>query len=87
MDITIEVVRLLDEILSLKGRSSSFSRATPLLGAIPELDSMAVVSLITGMEDRFGIVIEDSDVDGDIFTTVGSLSDFVADKLERQAAP
>jgi acyl carrier protein len=87
MDITQEVVRLLDETLSLNGRPSSFSRATPLLGAIPELDSMAVVSLITGMEDRFGIVIEDSDIDADIFTTIGSLSDFVTGKLEGRAAP
>jgi acyl carrier protein len=82
MDVTKEVVRSLDEILSLNGRSASFGRETHLLGAIPELDSMAVVSLITGLEDRFGIVIDDSDIDGDIFATVGSLADFVASKLE-----
>jgi acyl carrier protein len=43
--------------------------------------SVGVVSLITGLEDRFGIVVDDDDIDGDTFGTVGSLSDFVASKL------
>lgn len=82
MDITQEVLRVLDEVLSLGGRSAAFSRETPLLGAIPELDSMAVVSLITAMEDQLGIVVDDDDIDGATFATVGSLSDFVAGKLD-----
>jgi len=81
LDITQEVLRILDEVLSLGGRSSSFTRDTPLLGAIPELDSMAVVSLITGMEDHFGLVVDDDDIDGATFATVGSLVDFVGGKL------
>ena len=81
MDITQEVLRILDEVLSLGGRSSSFTRDTPLLGAIPELDSMAVVSLITSMEDQFGLVVDDDDIDGATFATVGSLVDFVDGKL------
>lgn len=80
MDLLQEVLRLLDEVLSLEGRSATFSRDTPLLGAIPELDSMAVVSLMTAMEDSFGITIEDDDIDGDTFATVGALVDFVASK-------
>lgn len=81
MDITQEVLRILDEVLSLGGRSSSFTRDTLLLGAIPELDSMAVVSLITSMEDQFGLVVDDDDIDGATFATVGSLVDFVDGKL------
>jgi acyl carrier protein len=81
MDVEKEVIRLLDEVLSLNGRSASFTRETPLLGAIPELDSMAVVSLITGMEDHFGLVVDDDDIDGSTFESVGSLSDFVSNKL------
>lgn len=80
MNIQDEVLRLLDEVLSLDGRSASFSRSTLLLGAIPELDSMAVVSLITALEDTFGIVIDDDDVDGETFATVGALVDFVSTK-------
>ena len=76
-----EIVAVLDDVLSLKGRSASFTRDTHLLGAIPELDSMAVVSLITTIEERFGIVIDDDDIDGDTFSTLGSLSDFVSGKL------
>jgi acyl carrier protein len=83
MEVMQEVTRLLDEVLSLKGRSASFTRQTHLLGAVPELDSMAVVSLITGIEERFGIAIDDSDIDGDVFATVGTLTDFVAEKLGR----
>jgi len=76
-----EVLRVLDEVLSLAGRSAGFSRDTALLGAIPELDSMAVVSLITALEDQFGMVVDDDDIDGSTFATVGSLSDFVSSKL------
>ena len=76
-----EVLSLLDEILSLKGRAESFSLDTPLLGAIPELDSMAVVSLITRFEERFGFSIDDDDIEGSTFATVGSLVEFVEGKL------
>ena len=84
MDVTEEVVRVLDEVLSLHGRSATFTRETHLLGAIPELDSMAVVTLIAGLEDHFGIQVDDGDIDGDVFSTVGTLSDFVAGQLKRQ---
>ena len=76
-----QVLQVLDEVLSLNGRTTSFDRRTLLIGAIPELDSMAVVSLITSLEDRFGLIVEDDDIDGDTFTSVGSLVDFVNDKL------
>lgn len=76
-----EVLSLLDEILSLNGRSAEFSLNTPLLGAIPELDSMAVVALITGFEDRFGFTVDDDEIEGSTFATVGSLVEFVDGKL------
>jgi acyl carrier protein len=81
LDITKEVLRVLDEVLSLGGRSVSFTRDTPLLGAIPELDSMAVVTLITSIEEQFGLTVDDDDIDGSTFSTVGSLADFVSSKL------
>lgn len=77
MSVEQDVLRLIDEVLSLNGRAAAFNRGTALLGAIPELDSMAVVSLITAMESRFGITIDDDDIDGQTFATVGSLVDFV----------
>lgn len=75
------VLSLLDEILSLNGRSSEFLATTPLLGAIPELDSMAVVSLIAALEERFGFAVDDDEIEGSAFATVGSLIDFVQGKL------
>ena len=68
-------------MLSLNGRAASFTLDTPLLGAIPELDSMAVVTLITTLEEQFGLVIDDDDIDGATFATVGSLVEFVNSKL------
>jgi len=81
LDMQLEVLRLLDEILNLEGRSMSFNSATPLLGAVPELDSMAVVALITTLEDRFGVAVADDEISGETFATVGSLTDFIAAKL------
>ena len=81
MDIHNEVLAILDDVLSLDGRSRSFTRETALLGAVPELDSMAVVALITSMEERFGFIIEDDEIDGSAFATVGTLSDFAQGKL------
>ena len=76
-----EVLKVLDEVLSLNGRASAMRRESPLLGVIPELDSMAVVTLITTLEDRFGFTIADDGLDASAFTTVGSLTDFVAERL------
>lgn len=81
MDTQQQVLRILDQVLSLDGRSQSFQRSTPLLGAIPELDSMAVVSLITALEEQLGLVFDDDEIDGDTFATVGALSDLVTAKL------
>lgn len=78
-----EVLRILDEVLSLGGRAMSFERSTPLLGAVPELDSMAVVSLITSLEEQLGIMVDDDEIDGETFASVGTLADFVAGKLSR----
>lgn len=80
MNVETEVLRLLDQVLGLEGRGIAFTRDTHLLGALPELDSMAVVSLITAIEETFGIMINDDDIDGATFASVGTLVDFVADK-------
>jgi acyl carrier protein len=81
LNITQTIVRVLDDSLGLHGRLANASRNTPLLGAIPELDSMAIVALIATLEERFGLVVNDEDIDGDTFATLGSLSDFVSSKV------
>ncbi len=80
MTITQAVLRVLDESLNLQGRSAGFTRQTALLGALPELDSMAVVGLITALEEQFGLVIDDDEINGALFANVGALVDFVSQK-------
>jgi len=77
-----DVLRLLDDVLGLNGRAQAFRPETPLLGALPELDSMAVVGLLTTLEERFGFTIADDEIDGSVFASVGSFTRFVQDKLE-----
>ena len=84
MNLTEQVLRVLDTALSLQGRATRFERSTPLLGALPELDSMAVLALITGLENHFGVAFDDDDLNGSVFVTVGSLSDLVEQTLSRQ---
>jgi acyl carrier protein len=71
---------ILRDILSLGGRADALTRASPLLGAIPELDSMAVVGVIAAIEDQFGISVDDDEISGATFATLGSLVDFVASR-------
>jgi len=82
MNVEQEVLNVLDEVLSLGGRSAGFTRETHLLGAIPELDSMAVVSFLTTLEERLGVTMDDDAIDGATFATVGSLVDFVSSLLD-----
>lgn len=73
---------LLRDVLGLsQDRVDAFDADTPLFGALPELDSMAVAGLLTEMEDRFDILIEDEDIDGDTFETLGSLVAFAQAKV------
>jgi acyl carrier protein len=75
------VVNVLENVLNLQGRSLAFEPSTPLLGAIPELDSMAVVSVIAALEEKFAFVVDDDEIDGSTFATVGTLVTFVERKL------
>jgi acyl carrier protein len=81
LDTQKEVLSVIDSTLGLGGRARAFASATPLLGAVPELDSMAVATLITGLEERFGFTIDDDEIEGATFATVGSLVQFVDAKL------
>jgi len=75
------VKNILKNVLSLNDDFVKNSNAsTNLLGAIPEFDSMAVVSVITVLEDEFDIFIEDDEISGEVFDTIGSLTLFVDSK-------
>lgn len=76
-----EVKTILIDVLSLGDAGQRLQADSPLLGSLPELDSMAVVSLVGALEDHFGIVIDDDDLSASTFETLGSLADFVARKI------
>ncbi len=81
-DFDAQLRALLRDVLALsQDRVDAFDADTPLFGALPELDSMAVASLLTEMEDRFGFLVEDEDFDGETFESFGALRAFVASKL------
>ena len=78
-----DVIRsVLRDVLAIsQDRVDAFDADTPLFGALPELDSMAVAGLLTEIEDRLGIIIDDDDVDGETFETFGSLVAFAQAKV------
>jgi len=75
------VKRVLQEALQLGDRIRSFDEQTSLFGSIPEFDSMAVVTVITGLEEQFDIEVDDDDISAEVFETLGSLTRFVEAKL------
>ena len=69
---------ILRDVLGLgDDQVAGLTASSGLFGHLPELDSMAVVSLLTEIEDQLGIVLEDDEIDGDLLETFGSLCDFV----------
>ena len=73
--------QVLQDVLGLApARAAAFDADTGLFGHLPELDSMAVAGLLTEIEDRLGIVIEDDEVDGEMLETYGALLGFVEAK-------
>jgi acyl carrier protein len=71
---------VLRDVLSLGARADRLDAESPLLGAVPELDSMAVAGVIAAIEDRLGITVDDDEISGATFATFGSLVEFVAAK-------
>jgi len=74
------VVEVLTRTLGIEHRADSITRGTRLFGELPELDSLGVVELAAALEDRFDIVIEDEDFTGEVFDSVGTLTDFIDDR-------
>ncbi|XYJ10738.1 acyl carrier protein [Telluria sp. B2] len=77
-----EVKTLLIDVLNLGPAGQALTADSPLLGSLPELDSMAVVTLIGALDEHFGIAIDDDDISASTFATLGSLAQFVAERAE-----
>lgn len=73
--------RILTDVLGLKpGQADTFDADTGLFGHLPELDSMAVAGLLTELEDRLDIVIDDDEIDGEMLESYGGLLAFAEAK-------
>lgn len=81
MSITDQVRNILREVLQMGERANDLEADTPLLGNIPELDSMAVATLITSIEEQFDVFVDDDDISAETFENFGSLCRFVEDML------
>lgn len=67
--------------LGIEERAAGLTASSPLFGAVPELDSLGVLEVVTALESRFGITIGDEEFSGELFETLGALSQFVSAKL------
>ena len=76
-----EVKTVLAQSLQLGTRADALTADSPLLGALPELDSMAVVMILTTMEEHFGFTVDDDEISADTFATLGTLTAFAEQKL------
>jgi acyl carrier protein len=72
-----EVKGLVAEVLGIEDRLDSMDGSTGMLGSMPELDSLAVVGLVTAIEERFGFEVEQADFTADVLETLGTLASFV----------
>ena len=81
IDHTIEIKKILNDVLGLEIRLNAMESDTPLLGNIPELDFVAVVTIILALEKNFSISIKDDEISAKTFDTLGALVNFVEEKL------
>lgn len=80
--VEMERVRaVLGDVLQMGETVKRLDRDSELIGSIPEFDSMAVVSVITALEEEFDIEVDDDDISAETFETLGTLVDFVNSKV------
>ena len=81
MSLDNDIKRILRETLVLGGEVESLEATSPLLGAIPELDSVGVISVLTALEEEYDIVVEDDEISAAVFNTLGTLTEFLEGKV------
>ena len=83
MSLAKDIKRVLRDTLVLGDEVDTLEATSPLLGSIPELDSVGVVSVLTALEDEFDIVVEDDEISAAVFKNLGSLTQFVQEKISQ----
>ena len=81
MDIQSGVITILQSNLGIAAGSIMPHPDTPILGAIPEMDSMSVIGILSSLEEHYGIQVDDDEISADVFATLGTLTTFVESKL------
>ena len=80
--VSLEDIRqIVGDVLQLGSRANELAADTPLMGGIPEFDSMAVISVLTAIEERYDIFVDDDEITAEVFESLGTLKDFVELKL------
>tara|TARA_R110002072_G_scaffold70055_4_gene169575 strand:- start:5718 stop:5966 length:249 start_codon:yes stop_codon:yes gene_type:complete len=81
MSLDQSIKRILRDTLVLGDEVESLEATSPLLGAIPELDSVGVISVLTALEEEYDIVVEDDEISAAVFNTLGTLTEFLEEKV------
>ncbi len=82
-ELFVQVRGIAQNVLQLGAGIEAIDIDTPLLGHLPELDSMAVVTILTSIEEQYGIIIDDDEISADVFLSWRTLVEFVAQKLDQ----
>ena len=81
MPLEADIKWVLRDTLVLGAGVEALEASSPLLGAIPELDSVGVVSVLTVLEEEFDIIVEDDEISAEVFRTLGNLTEFIQRKI------
>jgi len=76
-----EIIEIIRDVLVLGESADSFDGSTGLIGSLPEFDSVAVVTLITAIEDEYGCMFDDDEISAENFETIGTFVQLVESKL------
>lgn len=75
-----EIIEIVGRVLQISN-SKVLNQDSALIGALPEFDSMAVVSILNALENHYGFVVDDDEITADVFETIQTLTTFVEQKL------
>ncbi|MEW5838270.1 MAG: acyl carrier protein [Pseudomonadota bacterium] len=81
-DVEADVRRVLHDALQLGDEAWALRADSPLLGSLPQLDSMGVLAVLTALEQQLGVPIHDDEIDASLFATLGTLTAFVRERLK-----
>jgi acyl carrier protein len=78
MAVQNDIIGIVKRVLNI---SANLNSDSALIGAMPEFDSMAVVSILTALETHYGFIVDDDEITAEVFETIGTLTAFVEEKL------